>query len=250
MSRIQASDERVKLRTLPTQVAAILARRIMDGALGDGHAPSELDVTREFGVSRVVAREALKILASLDMVEIAQGRRVVLRPPAEWDYLSPLLIEWLSPEDVDGLLRELHQVRMLLEPELAAGAAAAIDGRALRRIHDELERMRRLEDDPDAYLESDLAFHMEICKAARNRLLDRIMYSSRWLLTASRKITNQRPSALALATGHHRAIYDALAARDPEAARDAMRAHVTANAVAWSGRPPMVSASESREGGR
>ena len=41
-------------------------------------------------MSRAVAREALKILRALDMVDIAQGRRVTLRPPAEWDYLSPL----------------------------------------------------------------------------------------------------------------------------------------------------------------
>jgi DNA-binding FadR family transcriptional regulator len=235
MPSIQSGEDGVKLRTLPTQVAAILTRRIVEGQISEGRAPSELDICQDFGVSRVVAREALKILASLDIVEIAQGRRVVLRPRAEWDYLSPLLLEWLPPEQAEGLLRELHEVRVLLEPELAARAAAAMDDDTLSRIRAELDRMSQLEEDPDGYLEADLAFHMEICKAARNRLLDRIMYSSRWLLTASRRITNQLPSALAAATRAHRNIYAALEARDPVAAREAMRAHVTANWPAWFG---------------
>src|SRR5918996_6341103 len=112
MPRRQEAADAVKLRTLPVQVAARLTRRIVNGQVDEGRAPSELDISREFGVSRVVARETLKILASLDIVDIAQGRRVVVRPRAEWDYLSPLLVEWLPEEHVDDLLKELHQMRL------------------------------------------------------------------------------------------------------------------------------------------
>ncbi|HLU57721.1 MAG TPA: GntR family transcriptional regulator, partial [Pseudonocardia sp.] len=80
MHRRQESPDAVKVRTLPVQVAAHLTRRIVNGEIDDGRAPSELDISREFGVSRVVARETLKILASLDIVDIAQGRRVTVRP--------------------------------------------------------------------------------------------------------------------------------------------------------------------------
>src|SRR5215217_5967346 len=98
MQRKQEAEDPVKVRTLPVQVAARLTRRFVSGAEPGGRAPSELDITAEFGVSRVVARETLKILASLDIVDVAQGRRVVVRPQAEWDYLSPLLVEWLPDE--------------------------------------------------------------------------------------------------------------------------------------------------------
>lgn len=211
------------------QVAAHLTRRIVSGEIEDGRAPSELDISREFGVSRVVARETLKILASLDIVEVAQGRRVAVRPRAEWDYLSPLLIEWLPTEIVGELLQELHQMRVLLEPELAAMAAASVTGETLERLKDELDRMSALEGDPNAYLEVDHEFHMEICRAADNRILDRIMYSARWLGTASRRITNEAPAALRKATGDHTEIYEALVARDPEGARAAMRKHLANN---------------------
>jgi DNA-binding FadR family transcriptional regulator len=212
------------------QVAAHLTRRIVNGEIDEGRAPSELDISREFGVSRVVARETLKILASLDIVDIAQGRRVTVRPQAEWDYLSPLLAEWLPPEHVEQLLRELLQMRVLLEPELAAMAAEHVTDEALERMRAELERMASLEHDPDAYLEVDHEFHMEICRAAENRILDRIMYSARWLGTASRRVTNQGPESLRKATEAHALIFRAIEARDPEAARVAMRTHVQGNA--------------------
>jgi DNA-binding FadR family transcriptional regulator len=240
MHRRQESSDAVKVRTLPVQVAARLTRRIVDGEITGGRAPSELDISQEFGVSRVVARETLKILASLDIVDIAQGRRVMVRPLAEWDYLSPLLVEWLPEGHVDELLRELLEMRVLLEPELAAMAAATISDETLARLRDELDRMTDLEGDPEAYLEVDHEFHMEICRAANNRILDRIMYSARWLGTASRRITNEPPGSLRRATEAHTMIYAALAVRDPDAAREAMRSHVQRNS-------PILEAKEQRD---
>lgn len=226
MQRRQESPDTVKIRTLPVQVAAHLTRRIVEGDVADGRGPSELDITQEFGVSRVVARETLKILASLDIVDVAQGRRVVVRPRAEWDYLSPLLIEWLPVATVGELLQELHQMRGLLEPELAAMAAASVTDETLDRLAGEIDRMSALEGDPDAYLEVDHEFHMEICRAADNRILDRIMYSARWLGTASRRVTNEAPAGLRRATAEHTQIYEAIVARDPAGARTAMRTHL------------------------
>jgi DNA-binding FadR family transcriptional regulator len=211
------------------QVAAHLTRRIVNGEIDGNRAPSELEISQEFGVSRVVARETLKILASLDIVEIAQGRRVVVRPRAEWDYLSPQLAEWLPEEHVHELLQELLQMRVLLEPELAAMAAATVTDETLATLRHLLDRMTELEDQPDAYLEVDHEFHMEICRAADNRILDRIMYSARWLGTASRRVTNEVPGGLRHATAAHRTIFAALESRDPAAAREAMRTHVQGN---------------------
>ena len=95
-------------------------------------------------------------------------------------------------------------------------------------MRDALDRMAALEGEPEAYLEVDHEFHMEICRAAENRILDRIMYSARWLGTASRRVTNK--GNLPGATEDHRRIYRALEARDPEAARAAMRSHLQGQA--------------------
>jgi DNA-binding FadR family transcriptional regulator len=235
----------VKLRTLPTQVAGVLVRRIATGLLTDGFAPSEQQISQEFGVSRAVAREALKILASLDMVEIAQGRRVMLRPAAEWDYMSPLLIEWLPQEQILALLHELHEARLMFEPSIAAEAARSLTAGSLEDLGKMLTVMESREHDPDAYLEIDLEFHMELCRAARNRFLERFMFSSRGWQSASRRITNRGPRALTIATEQHRAIYEALLARDPQRAEAAMRAHLTANPMSH----PVAELVAQQEGG-
>ena len=87
------------------------------------------------------------------------------------------------------------------------------------------------EDDPDRLFELDLEFHIEICRATRNRILDRFMYSSRWWQSASRRLSNRAPRALPEATKHHRKIYEALAARDPRRAAAAMREHLMLNTL-------------------
>lgn len=222
---------KVRLHTLPNQVAGILARRIAMRELKDGLVPSEQEISQEFTVSRAVARESLKILAALDMVEIAQGRRVAVRPEAEWDYLSPALIDWLPHEHIRQLFHELHDARLMFEPPIAAQAAQNLTPENLSRLGRLVDEMPKRHNDTDGYLELDLEFHMEICRATRNRILDRFMYSSRWWQSASRRISNQAPDALIIATEQHRAVYDALVARDPARAEAAMRAHLLQNTI-------------------
>jgi GntR family galactonate operon transcriptional repressor len=173
----------------------------------------------------------LKILSALDMVDIAQGRRIIVRPSDEWDYMSPLLVEWLPSPHVHELLRELHEARLVFEPAIAAKAAQTLTDASLGRLSDCLDAMAANQDDPDRYLELDLEFHMEICRATRNRILDRFMYSSRWWQQASRRLSNRAPRALPEATKHHRKIYEALAARDPKRAAAAMREHLMLNTL-------------------
>jgi DNA-binding FadR family transcriptional regulator len=212
------------------QVAGVVARRIASGEFADGLMPSEQQISAEFVVSRAVAREAFKVLASLDMVEISQGRRVVVRATAEWDYLNPLLLEWLPPEQVPHLLQERHEARLILAPGRAARAARTATANDLARMRAELEGMAVTLDRPEWFLEHDLQFHLEVCKATRNRMLDRFMYASRWWQTASRRITNRAPSALPAALADHREIYEAIEGRDPERAARAMRRHLSVTA--------------------
>ena len=198
----------------------------------DGRAPSELQISVEFGVSRAVAREALKILSSLDIVEIAQGRRVTLRPIAEWDYLSPLLIEWLPQAQFANCFSNFTTRASSSSrppPREPPGASRTKTSPVFGDYWTPWSSTRRI---PHAYLQLDLEFHMEICRATRNRILDRFMYASRWWQTASRRISNQAPHALPTATEQHRAVYEALAARDPKRAEAAMRRHLENNTVA------------------
>jgi DNA-binding FadR family transcriptional regulator len=229
----------VQIRKLPRQVATVLGRRIVSAAAAGLTVPlsTEHEICAEFSVSRSVAREALGILAGLDMVTISQGKRVTLRPTAEWDYLSPIMLEMLAPEQVHRLLAELHEVRLILEPEIAARAAERIGPGGLAELRAALDAMAAREAEPDAYLAEDLRFHTQLCWAQNNRVLERMVYSCRWLLTASRQVTNAAPQPMTTVTEAHRQIYLAVEAGDPAAARDAMVSHLESVTPIWRDTP-------------
>jgi DNA-binding FadR family transcriptional regulator len=93
------------------------------------------------------------------------------------------MLEMLAPEQVRRLLAELHEVRLFLEPEIAARAAERIGPEGRARLRGALDAMAAQETQPDASLEEDLRFHTELCWAQNNRVLERMVHSCRWLLT-------------------------------------------------------------------
>ena len=219
---------------LSDQVTRILAGRIVNGDIGaDDLAPTEQDICAEFGVSKTTAREVIGALASRGLVTVRHGRRMEIRPVSEWNHLDPLLLEANhDPEGVRKTLGDLHDLRMLLEPEIAARAALMATEEQLLRMRQALERMEELEDDPDDYLEIDVDFHSEIASATGNVVLAFVLDSVRELLRVSRRVTNLI-NAMPETTVAHRRIYDALLAREPETARQAMRAHLLTVTEVW-----------------
>jgi DNA-binding FadR family transcriptional regulator len=219
---------------LSDQVTRVLAGRIVNADIGvDDLAPTEQDICAEFGVSKTTAREVIGALASRGLVTVRHGRRMEIRPVSDWNHLDPLLLELNhDPEAVRQTLGDLHDLRMLLEPEIAARAALMATGEQLARMRQALERMEELEAAPDAYLEIDVDFHSEIASATGNVVLAFVLDSVRELLRVSRRVTNLI-NALPEATVAHRRIYDALLAREPEAARQAMRAHLLTVTEVW-----------------
>jgi DNA-binding FadR family transcriptional regulator len=219
---------------LSDQVTRILAGRIVNGDIGvDDLAPTEQDICAEFGVSKTTAREVIGALASRGLVTVRHGRRMEIRPVAEWNHLDPLLLEANDdPESVRQTLGDLHDLRMLLEPEMAARAALMATEEQLVRMRQAVERMEALEDDPDAYLEIDVDFHSEIAAATANVVLAFVLDSVRELLRVSRRVTNLI-NGMPETTRAHRRIYEALLAREPETARQAMRAHLLTVTEVW-----------------
>jgi DNA-binding FadR family transcriptional regulator len=219
---------------LSDQVTRAVARRIVNGEIGGtAPPPTEQDICREFEVSKTTAREVVQALAGLGLVEVRHGRRMRVRPVEEWNHLDPLLLELNdNPEVVRRYLADLHDVRMLLEPEIAARAALRATAAHVDRLRATVERMAALVNEPDTYLEVDLAFHRELAAATDNVVLGFLLDSVRELLRVSRRVTNLT-GALAEATRAHRQILDAVAAGEAETARQAMRAHLLTVTSVW-----------------
>jgi DNA-binding FadR family transcriptional regulator len=228
------TSARVQSLKLSDQVTRVLAGRIVNGEIGEaGLPPTEQDICAEFGVSKTTAREVIGALAARGLVTVRHGRRMEIRAVSEWNHLDPLLLELNDdPESVRRTLGDLHDLRMLLEPEIAARAALMASDEQLVRMHDAVRRMEELEDDPDAYLEIDVDFHSEIAAASGNVVLAFVLDSVRELLRVSRRVTNLI-NAMPETTVAHRHIYEALLAHEPETARQAMRAHLLTVTDVW-----------------
>jgi DNA-binding FadR family transcriptional regulator len=216
---------------LSDQVTRVLAGRIVNGDLGIP--PTEQDICSEFNVSKTTAREVIGALAARGLVAVRHGRRMEVRPVSDWNHLDPLLLE--LNHDAEGVRRtlgDLHDLRMLLEPEIAARAAQQATPEQLDRMRATVDRMETLEGDPDAYLEEDVDFHSEIASATGNVVLAFVLDSVRELLRVSRRVTNLL-GTMPETTAGHRQIYDALVARDADAAREAMHSHLLTVAAVW-----------------
>jgi DNA-binding FadR family transcriptional regulator len=220
---------------LSDQVTRVLARRIANGEIGDGRPPpTELEICREFGVSKTTAREVIRSLAERGFVEVRQGRRMQVRAASEWNQLDPLMIELIDdPEVARRYLADVHYVRTLIEPEVAARAALSADDRQIARARESVQAMSDLEDDPDAYLEADVAFHRELAAATGSVILAFVLDSLGELQRLSRRVTNRLLHRMPEATREHGRILDAVAAREPERARREMQAHLKTVAHVW-----------------
>src|ERR1700745_4347230 len=163
----------VRFVKLSDQVTRELARRIANGEIGDDvPLPTEVEICKEFGVSKATAREVIRALAERGFVDVRQGRRMQLRRATEWNQLDPLMIELIDdPEVARRYLADVHYVRTLIEPEVAARAALGANDEQIDRARESLHAMERSLDDPDSYLESDVAFHRELAAATGSVIL-------------------------------------------------------------------------------
>ena len=203
-----------------------IARRIMamigSGELKPGDVlPPERELAGSFQVSRAVVREALGRLAVRGLVSVRQGKPTALSDVSSWNTLDPQVLFLLRKE---GTLRDLMELRFMVEPEAAALAAARI-------TPDELAGLRPLLDPShnvsmDKHVEADTTFHQGIFRATHNAVLLIFMSSVTDLLRESRRLTFQAPGAIPLGAAWHDAIVDALERHDPDAARRAMIEHL------------------------
>jgi DNA-binding FadR family transcriptional regulator len=218
----------VQALRLHEQVVRALVRQIVSGAHPPGTAlTTEPELVNRFGVSRTVVREAVRVLAAKGLVAVRHGSGMWVAPPDRWDQLDPQIILEQVRAGGDGLLLdEMIEMRRLLEMEIAALAAARRTPSDLDALQATLRGMGAARVDPEAYTRLDVAFHDTILAAARNRLLREALRSVAGLLRAGRRIAVYRPSVIERSLPSHEAIYAAVAAADPAAAREAMRRHI------------------------
>jgi DNA-binding GntR family transcriptional regulator len=201
---------RLVANSLHDEVAAQLRDRIFAGELLPGSFLDEPALAEQMRISRTPLREALKVLTAEGLVrhELRRGCFVNEVTEQDLDEIFPVL----------GLL----EGRSAFE---AAQHATDADLQALETLHDRLQRharARRINE----YYAANYAIHEAIISMAGNRWLAQVIGDLRKIVRLARLQQLHAPGRLDESLGEHMAIFNAVKARDAEAAQAAMRLHL------------------------
>ncbi len=186
--------------------------------------PPERELTQLYRAGRSSVREALRMLESRGLIRPAGNGSFAVA-----DFRSPLNHSFRLLLSLDeATMRDIYEVRRVLECEAAALAATRRQEADLARMSSAIEDMRSGLDDPDgdAYIEADLRFHLAIAEATGNRLLLHNMHALRDVIRRALTSVFQIPSSPRSSLDKHQTIRDAIGDRDAERARSEMRLHL------------------------
>ena len=225
--RINALDRPARL---PARIAEALTREISEGRLKPGdRLPTEQYLAENFGVSRNVVREAIAQLRSAGLVVSRQGLGSVVAKAGEAE--RGFYVDMEAGGDLNAF-QHVYELRLGIETQAADFAARRGDAAHLEAIADVYERMRDAERWEAEGVDLDIEFHLAIARASGNPLmLEAIGFLTggmRQTIVATRERSGEVIGEVKrLTLDEHAAIRDAILARDPGRARNAMFAHIT-----------------------
>lgn len=217
---------------LSDAIISDLVREILSGRLLPGSAlPSEPELVATYGVSKVVVRESILNLQALGLVAVQQGKRTAVLDERAWDILSPVVQEAFRAEGRGReLIRQLHEARLIIEPAAAALSAERATPELIRELSglaDRLDETAAHSLDLERFLKTDRAFHDIVASAGKNVALRAMMRDLHRHMSFNWEDSKALESELPILAGQHRAIFAAIARRDPEGARRAMFEHIS-----------------------
>jgi GntR family transcriptional repressor for pyruvate dehydrogenase complex len=220
---------------LHRQVMRVLLADMVAGEIPEGSKlPKEVDLTEQFGVSRGVIRESLRSLEERGVIAVRHGSGAIVQPSQRWDVLDgDVLAAMLETPGTANVLGEFVEARRMLEVQAAALAAERasdedVDAltQAFAQMRAAAERRHTTSATEELYHQADLDFHAALLEAAKNRVLSRMIRPIRAALVEARRALAHPEYRAQRAIPEHERILTAVVAHDPEAAREAMGAHL------------------------
>ncbi|MDO7834249.1 FadR/GntR family transcriptional regulator [Sphingobium sp. HBC34] len=211
-------------RRLHGAIAHKLGMAILSGHYAPGDVLSgEVAFAEELDVSRSAYREAIQVLTAKGLVESRPKAGTRVLPRHRWNLLDPDVLGWAFAGEPDiQFVRDLFELRAIVEPAAARLAAQRRDREDLRIMKDALAAMRRHTLATDAGRAADRDFHNAILHATRN---DALMVLAASIGAAVNWTTQYKQRARALPRNpipDHVRVYDAIAAGDAAGAAEAM----------------------------
>lgn len=202
----------------------LLGARIVAGHFQPGEILELRGLGEELDVSHTALREALKVLMAKGLLDARQRRGTFVRPRADWDALDSDVIRWRAVAgESEGVLRDLGEVRAVIEPAAGSLAATRRTDEDLAELDEALEEMRRaVGTTPDRQASADLRFHAALLYATHNEMFARMEVFVEPALLLRDSLVHEHDVEDPVPS--HRAVLDAVRAGDADTAEEAVRA--------------------------
>lgn len=185
--------------------------------------PGEIDFAHALGVSRSAYREAVRILIAKGLVESRTRTGTRVSPRERWNLLDPDVLAWsFESEPSEAFVRDLFELRMIVEPAAAELAALRRNDADLRRLDEAIEGMRRHGLASAEGQAADQLFHTAILSAARNAPLITLASSIGAAVSWTTIYKHRKRGLPRDPLPDHEKLYEAIVAADPTAARTQM----------------------------
>ena len=210
-------------------LAENLEKEIMEGVLKPGdRLPSEAEIGDKYSVSRTVVREALQTLKARRLVVSRKGSGSYVANPGGSSLRDSLKMYSALLKD-ETMFFELMELRLVLETHCARLCAQNWTPARQRLVQGRLDAMRANQDSMKVFAASDISFHMAIVEASGQNLFREILGAllpQIGIRFAREAYVENVQASMERVLRQHEAIYDALVARDPDAAEVALKAHL------------------------
>jgi GntR family transcriptional repressor for pyruvate dehydrogenase complex len=213
---------------LSKSVEDIIGQAIQDKKLSPGtKLPSELKLCEQFGVSRTVIREALRVLHSRGLITITKGKGMYVKEFSGESAAGPLQF-FLRMNFERSHVMDIVHARQILEPAVAALASTHRTDEDLERLANDIQLLKDCRDEAVELSKIDTQFHIDISKASGNSLMPLLLEPIHRLIPEIKSsVYATVKDAKDAAVKWHQQVYDRIAARDSQGAREAMAEHLT-----------------------
>ena len=215
---------RHKAARIPATIAREIGMQIVSGSFAPGDIlDGEIEASGRLRVSRAAYREAVRILSAKGLVRALRKVGTRVTPREEWHLLDPDVLGWIFAfEPDDETLASLFELRRMVEPEAAALAATRRSDADLQDMASALQGMARHGLQSKSGRNAYQAFHAALLRASRNAFVASLTASVGAAVTWTTFYKGTHSRRLRDSVPDHQQVYDAVARRDPRAARAAM----------------------------
>lgn len=206
-----------------------LGQEIVSGKVAVGNTFKLMDISERFGISRTVAREAMRALEQLGLVSSSRRIGITVRPREEWAVFDKSIIRWRLNDagQREGQLQSLTELRIAIEPIAARNVALHASQAELTRLKELATEMRDLgrsgKGASKEFLDADITFHELILRYCHNEMFAALIPSISAVLEGRTAHGLQPDVPEEVAMANHDKLADAIVARDADAAEAASR---------------------------